>query len=282
MDEAKRLHALRNSSYDEKLVLKPSKFSFKRDRGSITPGSYDEKLAQAGIELPQNIYIATVVTISLFVGFLGLQLGLVLGIYSFVLVTYFLLFPYLDEKADKRRRMILPQIPSYIDGLMAALGSGSSLEAALAHGTQAVPDGLLRQELETACNSLKSGMTIEEAFEGVRVSIQGREVISLIAALSLFSNMGGRMLEPFQRLAQKIREQQHAVEKATRDLVQVRQAFIILSGLSILAPLLIMIIQPDYLVEAYEDALGRIVLQIAIIMEITALFVYRKIVHIKV
>ena len=89
--------------------------------------------------------------------------------------------------------------------------------------------------------------------------------------------MGGRLLEPFERLAQKIREQQRAIERASRDLVQIKQAFIILGLLSVAAPVALLVVHPDYLQLAFGDPLGRLLLQAAIIVELGALLLFRKI-----
>ncbi len=94
--------------------------------------------------------------------------------------------------------------------------------------------------------------------------------------------MGGHVLEPFRRLAEKIREQHVVVEKAGRDLVMVRQAFYIIFGLSLLVPLLLIVVQPDYIGKASSDPIGRIMLQVAAMMVCSAIIGFKKITNLKI
>ncbi|MDZ4784732.1 MAG: type II secretion system F family protein [bacterium] len=280
MDESKRLELLRHFTYEIEEV-KSNKW-LTVDLNKIIPGSYSEKLSQGGIDFPKEVYIGAVVILSLVIGYLCLFVGKFLALYAFAMNLYFFLFPYVSERAEKRRKKIVPQIPSFLDGLTAALNTGYSLDAALTQGTNSVPKGLLRNELENAVTMLNSGMTLSESFRRIRQRIVGREIISVVSALDLFSSMGGRMMDPFDRLGRKIREQEQALARANRDLVQIKQAFLIIGGLSVLAPFFVFLLEPGYIMTAFDDEFGRLLLQVGFMMEITAIFVFKNLINLKI
>ncbi|MCB0339318.1 MAG: type II secretion system F family protein, partial [Bdellovibrionales bacterium] len=245
MRENKRLQMLKVRSTADASAVKPRQRAEKK-RFDVKSGSYDERLLQAGIAMSKEIYVPVVFICSLGMGYLATSVGMLLGIFVSGIMAHYLCFVYIRERSIKRRRMVIPLLPGFIDGLASALSTGFNLEGAVAQAVQAVPSGLLRDELDRVVLGISRGLTVEEAFSGLKRRIAGREITSLAVALVLFSGMGGRMLEPIRRLARKTREQQTVVERANRDLVQIRQAFWIIAFLSVFAPAALLIVAPNY------------------------------------
>ena len=191
-------------------------------------------------------------------------------------------FGYLEERAQKRKGKIIPQLAPFIDAIASALSSGLNIEAAIVTSAESVPPGLLRTELEKVISAINRGFSVREAMGVLRERIVGREITSLAVALTLFASMGGSVLEPFRRLARKLREQQTVADRAVRDLVMVKQAFYVLFFLSVSAPGILMLVRPGYMNQAFSDPLGRIVLQMGAVMIILAYMVFKKITNLKV
>ncbi len=249
-----------------------NKFEFKQ----IKVGSLDERLFQAGIVVPKSIFLLVTTAISLFAGYIGFFLGAILGVFAFGATEFYCLTIYLDERAAKRRNKVLPHLPGFIDGLASALGTGFNLEAAVIQATESVPLGILRAELDRVVSGIKSGLPLDQAMLTLKRRVAGKEVLALGVSVVLFHDLGGRMLEPFRRLAEKVREQQTVVSKANRDLVQVRLAFNIILFLSVVAPAALMAVKPDYLYLALSDSFGRLLIQIAVIMQLVALLFFKR------
>jgi len=283
MEESKRLELLRAMPYlvDEHAHSKRL-FKWKLDLNAIVQGSFEEKLAQAGINVPKEVYFGAVLIIAMLCGYLGALVGKFLALFSAALVAYYLITCLPLELSQRRRRKMVPQLPSFLDALIASLSTGYSIDAALLQGAQAMTKGVLHDEFEHAVNLLKSGMSIDESFKRLRQRVTGREVISIVTAIDLFTSMGGRMLDPFERLGKKIREQERALERAYRDLVQIKQAFIIIGGLSIVAPVAVYLMQPGYMESAFDDPFGAVLMQVSIMIELTCIFVFRRMTNLKV
>lgn len=285
MREKARLELLKKaaSSQAEDQSAKKKSAKQKKQRFKNGPkGPFARKLTQAGIPLPPQLYVPLVLCIVLGAGYIASFLGIILSSCLSLFLLHYLLISYPDDRARKRKMRVVPLLPPFIDGIASALGTGFNIEAAITQAAQAVPNGLLRKELDRVVDALHKGFTVKEAIGLLKDRVSGKEITSLVVALDLFSSMGGHVLEPFRRLAIKIREQQHVIEKASRDLVIVKQAFKILFFLSIAAPGMLVMIQPTYLSAAYADALGRIVLQLGALMILIALVIFRRITDVKI
>ena len=257
----------------------------KKARGSETlveRGSYAERLLQAGIVLPPQMYIALAVVAGCVAAFLAMSFGPILASFSALVVIHYMLSGYLAERAEKRNRKVIPQLPAFIDGLASALGTGFNIEGAVVQAAQGVPQGLFRTELDRIVGGLNRGLTVQEALAVLRQRISGREITSLAVAIGLFSSMGGTVLEPFRRLAEKIRDQQGVVEKAQRDLVQIKAGFYILLLLSVGTPVVLMLLQPKYLGRAFSDSMGRMIFQFAVIIQIAMILGFKRMMRLKI
>lgn len=275
MRERDRLQLLKATSLTED-VFDGKKKVRKHRAVLVAKGSFDERLLQAGIELPGQVYLFLAFVVAVAAGQLGMLLGPLLAVYTFGLTFYYVAHAYIDERMIKRRNIVVPQLPAFIDGLASALGTGFNTEGAIVQAAQGMPPGLLRTELDRVVSALNKGMTINESIALLKQRIEGREIISLCVALNLFSSMGGTMLEPFRRLAAKIRQQQQVVEKAARDLVQVKQAFLIILVLSVGVPGVLGIVEPSFISKSLNDSLGLIIFQGAVMLQLGAIIVFRK------
>lgn len=245
-------------------------------------GSYAEKILQAGLFFKPNTYFGIISAASLFAAYIASFLGIILSVFVAASLFHYLSMGYLEERAAKRRKKIVPQLPAFIDSLAAALGTGFNIEAAVIQAAQSVPPSLLRTELDRVVDALNRGLALDEAISILKLRVAGKEITSLAVALNLFHGMGGRLLEPFKRLGRKIREQQIVVERASRDLVQVKQAFIVILLLSVGAPFLLLLIAPEYMMDAFNDSLGRLILQVGVIMQLIAIIIFKKITNLRI
>lgn len=282
MRERHRLDLLKLQSIEDKFEKKGKKKKGRNAVYAAQPGSFGEKLMQAGIPLPPRLYMLFAIAISLIAGLICGRIGILLGAFAFGGCMNYTLVIYIEERAALRRRKVIPQLAAFIDGMAAALGTGFNTEGAIIQAAQGVPAGVLKDELDRVVSALNRGFSVQDSIGILKSRITGKEVTSLAVSITLFAKMGGRLLEPFRRLAKKIREQQTVVEKASRDLVQVRQAFMILLILSTGTPGILFFASPGYLGQAFEDPFGRIILQFAVAIQLLMILIFKKITNLKV
>ena len=283
MTEAERLLQLKLVSSDEASERKKRAKTVKRLAADVKSGSYAEKLHQAGLSIPVYVWVGGVSFVSLFFGvFLFNLVGGLVGIVLGPSFCIYFLTTYLTARAEKRRRAGVPHLPGLIDTLSASLQTGYSMDVAVEHAAASLPEGVLKTELLKSIDMNRKGMELEEALELICRRISGQEIISLVITIKLFSDMGGRGLAPFKRLGVKLREQQSVLERASRDLVGTKQAFYVIFGLSLTAPLFLMVSEPEYLKAAFEHSWIRYVMQGAIVVQMLCFVFFKRFTTLKV
>ena len=287
MREGKRLELLKRTEFgpspkEKSAAAQKDTELGQRLRRDANHGVLAKRLRRAGIETDPRIFVLMALLGAAVAGYMASFLGVLLGVCVSAVLLHYLFVGYLEDRAQKRKRKVIPHLPSYIDGLAAALGTGFNIDAAIVHSTLGVPDGILRSELDKVSAALNAGLGVKEALSLLGDRITGREITALVVCISLFASLGGHELEPFRRLAAKIREQQIITEKAGRDLIMVKQAFFIIFSLALGVPVILLLITPEYLAGAYNDAVGRIILQIGEILVLFALVGFKRMTSLKI
>ena len=220
---------------------------------------------------------------SLFLAILiGQVLGPIVGAGMVPVSIYYLIFLYPSARSESRRQQIAPHLPAFVDALVASLQTGYQMELAIEHATGALPDGPLKTELLTVSYLVEHGLSLEEALENLTKKISGQEIVSLVISLRLFHGMGGSIIIPLRRLSTKMREQQAILERGSRDLIAVKQAFYVILVLSIVAPLLLLASDTSYLLDAFREKPTTYILQVAVLIQAICLVVFRKLSLLKV
>jgi len=287
MSKHNRLSSLRAASAEtdnsgDKKANKSEKKKKNKQNNKTAGSALERRIMQAGLKIPERIYLLLVIIITLVLNAIASRVGLVLAQVVTVATLHFLLCGLLEQLAVKRKRKIIPQLAPFIDGLASELSTGFNLEAALVQATLSVPEGPLRIELDRVAGALNSGLAAKEAMAILRDRVAGSEVTSLVVAVSLFASMGGNALEPFRRLAGKIREQQSVMDRAQRDLVLVKQAFVIILLISMGVPGILSLIAPSFLGGAMKSSLGQILVQGSLLIQVAAILIFKKVTNLKV
>jgi tight adherence protein B len=111
----------------------------------------------------------------------------------------------------RRRQRLLAQLPDALDLVAASLRSGLSLVPAIEHLATHQPRPL-GQEFALVMRRQRLGRPLDEALEGLRDRIGGREVALFATAVGVSRELGGNLSEVLARLAATLREQQ-AIER---------------------------------------------------------------------
>lgn len=277
MKEGERLKLLKIRSTEELATKNKRAKENKRLKAQVRRGTYAERLQQAGLFVPPIIWISTVGGVALLLG-IGISnaIGPLVGFSVAPAFCFYFLSTYLTARAEKRRRQGVPQLPGFLDTLAASLSTGYNMEVAVEHATNSLPEGVLKTEFMRAIRMMQKGMRLEESLDYIVRRISGQEVVSIVITIKLFSDMGGRGLEPFRRLGYKMREQQSVLERAGRDLVGTKNAFYIIFGLSICAPVFLLASQPSYILKAFADPHIKYVMQGALVVQVACFMLFKK------
>ncbi len=162
-------------------------------------------------------------------------------------------------------RVARAELPTLIDAVSAAVGSGLSLPLAFA---EVAPT--LRPELASTtrrvASALALGATIPDAF-GAYVDVLPLEDLAPVAiVLTSFARSGGRVGASLERVATLLRGRLALEEEREALTAQARASALVLVALAPLGAVFFTIAMPDYLPTLFGDGLGLLAAALALEM----------------
>lgn len=174
--------------------------------GGITSENYklgaELRLKKAGVEYSLNAdqYLAGKILCGFF-SFLVTLLVLLsmfpsLAYYSFLLGIGGFMYPdlWLREATEKRQKLILRALPSYLDIIILSIEAGTNLTGGITHAVQKSSDSPLRTELGRVLRDIRSGKkrstSLKELSERVGIQPLTNVVNSMVQAENSGSSLG--------------------------------------------------------------------------------------------
>lgn len=283
MKESERIRSMKLDNSDGAANNSGKDKSVYRVVTVVRRGSYEELLHRAGIGVSPVVWLCIVFVFSIAVAVIFATIvGQLTGLVTGVLSCYYFHEPFLYVRSETRRQSAVPHLPGFVDTLEASLRAGYNLDVAVQHATQALPNGVLHTECEKVVSMIENRVALEEALDYLTRRIAGQEVASLVIAIKLFSDIGGRILVPLQRLGQKMRQQRTVIERASRDLVLPTYVFYVLLILSIIVPVFLVTNSPDYLSVAFKHGTMHYVVEGAIVLQVFCFMIFRRLITLRV
>lgn len=188
--------------------------------------------------------------------------GLVAAIIGFFLPLW--LVKFMDSR---RRHKFVHQL---VDGLM-ILNSCLKGGLTLVQAFEILADEIskpMSQEIALLNREIKVGVTLEEALERLNKRMPSEEMTLITSAILVARETGGDLTKVFVRLIDTIRDRLKLKEMVTTLTLQARLQAIIISLLGPAFFFIIRKIRPGHFDIMWQDELGRIIIFIAIFLQI--------------
>ncbi|MCB5184476.1 type II secretion system F family protein [Methylobacillus gramineus] len=178
--------------------------------------------------------------------------------------TLLVVVPYM--RLRRRRRVIVSQIPLFIDQVSRALSAGRSLEGAVRIVSEDI-DMPLRSVLDRVTRATDLGVSFAEAVQRA-ADLHGIKELGLIAlAVRISSNYGSSPQELLKSVVHMIRQR----EQAERELAAMTGETKVTAWVLSLVPLLIVaymyIGNPGYIDMMLDDDTGALIFKVALAMQ---------------
>jgi Flp pilus assembly protein TadB len=72
------------------------------------------------------------------------------------------------------------------------------------------------------------------------------------------------------------------LERASRDLVGTKQAFYVILALSVIAPVFLIMTEPNYFKTAFEHPTISYIMELAVVLQVLCIFVFKRIATLRV
>jgi tight adherence protein B len=183
---------------------------------------------------------------------------------------------YLRRKRKRWLKLIAEQLPYLIDLLRSALESGHTMLRALQMAGRNLPEPV-SGELRLIVEQVQLGMTMPLALEAMYERAPVEELGFMVAAVRIQSDVGSSMAEIFQHAAEGMRSRQRAEHQLRALTAQSRASAVIVTLLPFIVLAAFSLINPAYSRPLFHNEFGIKMLETAIVLDIIAFFVMRRI-----
>jgi tight adherence protein C len=178
-----------------------------------------------------------------------------------------------DPRARSEARERRLALPGLVDAIAAALGSGLSVQLALAEVAPTLPRGLSRPT-ERAAAAMALGAPVDEALGAYDGVVAAEDLAPFAIVLGAFARSGGRIGRSLGRVAALLRGRIALEDERNALTAQGRASAFVLVALAPLGGAFFAVMTPEYLAVMFDR--GRVLLVAAIALEVVgALWLWR-------
>jgi len=241
----------------------------------------DDKLKKSFIESsPVRLLLLSfgftailVFSFSIFLGVIGVLIGLVLGL----LAPWF--YQYLVRR--KRKKQFIYQLPDALSSLAASMRAGGSLVKGIEMLALRQPEPL-SQEFALIVAENRVGRELEESLESLTKRLNCKELELLTTSITIARNVGGNLADTLDILADTLREKAQIEGKIEALTATGRAQGWVISLLPFGVGVALYLQKPEAMLVLVYEPWGWVVLAVITLMMTLAVWMIYKIVNIDV
>lgn len=200
--------------------------------------------------------------------FVGVLVGILMG------------FALLGLRIRRRRKKFTNQLGDMLTMVANALRAGFSFMQAFELISREM-DAPMGREVQLVVNEVNLGNTLESALDNMQRRVASPDFELVVTAVLIQRQVGGDLASILDTISETIAERVRMRREVMTLTAQGRLSGIILAILPFAMAGILTFIKPDYLQPLIEDSLGRIIIIVAIILEMIGILVIKKITDIR-
>lgn len=187
---------------------------------------------------------------------------------------------YVRFVRNRRMRSFNAQVPYLLDLLKSALESGHALLRGLQMASTNLPEPIAG-EVRVMLEQVQVGMTLPQALESLYERIPEEDIGFLVAAIRVQSSIGSSLAEIIEHVSQSVRNRQRLESQMRTLTAQSRASAAIVSALPLVVLAVFTLIRPDYARPLFYHPVGIRMLELAIVLDVTAFLIMRRIARVE-
>lgn len=242
----------------------------------------ERELLAADISLTVGEFVMIRIGIT-FAGFMLGRLisGYLLGGLLLAIVGWIVPGIYLGMQKSKRSKAFREQLPDMLNLLVSSLRAGYGLLHACNVVKEEMPDPIAK-EFSRVIRETSLGYSIDEALDHMVLRVDNDDFGLIVTAIHVQNEVGGSLATVLETITKTIRERIELQGDIRVLTAQQRMSGWILSLLPFGLATILMLINPDYVMELFQPGWIRIVPTIAIILIVLGNIVMRQLMRIEV
>lgn len=197
------------------------------------------------------------------------------------LVLSSLPYLYLLIAANRMKEKFIQQLPEATDLIVSVLRTGHSIPRAVQTVAEEIP-APLGTEFQEIHQRLNLGQPLSEALSASAVKYDSHELDLIRRAVAIQTEVGGSLAELLDKTNSTLRQRLKLVRHIRVLTSQSRLTGIIVGALPILLALVLNYLKPGYLDPLFNKEMGRLLLILAVGLQIVGMLIMRKLSTMKV
>jgi len=242
----------------------------------------DRRLKQADM----TIRVGTFVLLSLGLFFAGIVAGKIFhwpAIISVVVGGVLMFVPNIVIDARRRRRFkrFMIHFPEALEMFARSLRAGHSFTGAIQLVAQEMPHPI-GPEFSKVFEEQNLGIPLRQALLGMAERIEALDVKFFVTAILIQRETGGNLAEIIDKIGHVIRERFRIQGQLKIFTAQARMSGIVLALLPVGVAVLVGMMNPEYLKPLWFEKTGKIMIAVAVTLQVLGVIAIRKIIRIKI
>jgi tight adherence protein B len=197
------------------------------------------------------------------------------------LIAASLPFVHVFWRRKKRFNDFLEHLPDTLELMSRALSAGHAFAEALHMVSTEMPDPIAT-EFRKTYEEQNLGLSLKLAMENLTQRIPLLDLRMCVTAVLIQRETGGNLAEILEKVAYTIRERFRIMGDLKTLTTSSRISAWLLCGLPIFVAVAVTVMNPDYMSVLWKDPRGHYLIGTAIGLQITGMFIVRKILDIKI
>lgn len=183
---------------------------------------------------------------------------------------------YIRVRQGRRLKAFSAQLPEVLDLLKSSLQAGHSLLRGFQVVVEEFPDPV-SSEIRVVLEQTRLGVPLPRAFDDMLKRVPEESLHLLAVAIKVQAEVGNSLAEIINHLAETIRARQRVQLQIRALTAQPRLSGLIVGFLPVVLLILFSVIQPAYPAVLFHDPLGQTILKTAVVLDIVAFVIIRRI-----
>lgn len=245
-------------------------------------GSVRASLARADVKLNVGEYLLIKVA-AVVLPFLVFWLltGYMISGLIFALVGFLIPEIWLRMRARKRVQEFVLQLPDTLALIVGGMRAGFSLQQSMLNVSKEAPEPTATEFMRLG-QELQLGIPLQEALDGMVRRIKSPDLEMIVSVFKIHGRVGGNLAMVLENVGSTIRERVRLRREVQVITAQQRYASYVLGALPFVLGMILMAINPSYMMEMFQWNIYLCIPITAFIMTIAGFLVIRRIVDIKI
>lgn len=213
-------------------------------------------------------------------GLMGLFGGKLLSSATLAIIGAWLPLFIIGHRKKKRTLAFEIQLADSLIIICNCLRSGLSFQQAMEAIVKEMPPPI-SIEFGRTLQEMQYGVPLEDALNNMAGRIKSPDLMLTVSAVNIQRQTGGNLSEILEIISETIKERMKIKGDIRTMTAQGRISGLVIGALPVGLGALLALMNPDYMTVLFTDPLGRVMIGVAVLMELTGFMIIKKIVNIK-